>query len=92
MTTKITAPFTPEQVANLNNYQQSNVGHPFTCGNPDKTNEDHPDGNRGALVATIKGWICPFCLYTQDWAHAGMADARALDETKEHLTKLGFKL
>lgn len=25
------------------------------------------------LVATINGWICPTCDYTQDWAHEFMA-------------------
>ena len=32
----VTAPFTPEQVENLNRYQRSGDCHPFTCG-----------GNRG---------------------------------------------
>lgn len=41
--------------------------HPFTCAN----RSDHPvvAGDRGVLVPTVRGWICPFCDYTQDWAH-----------------------
>lgn len=41
--------------------------HPFTCGNRD----DHPEiaGDKGVLVPTTRGWICPICDYTQDWAH-----------------------
>ena len=41
--------------------------HPYTCGN----REDHPviAGDRGVLVPTTRGWICPICDYTQKWAH-----------------------
>jgi hypothetical protein len=41
--------------------------HPYTCGN----RSDHPDmaGDKGVLVPTVYGWICPFCDYKQDWAH-----------------------
>lgn len=66
--------FTPEQVARLWLYQFGpwrdpfdpigDVGlplhmHPFTCGNRD----DHPvvAGDKGVLVPTVRGWICPFC-------------------------------
>ena len=37
--------------------------HPYTCGNRD----DHPKvaGDKGVLVPTLRGWICPFCDYTQ---------------------------
>lgn len=40
-------------------------GHPYTCGN----REDHPvvGGDRGILVPTMRGWICPFCDYTQGY-------------------------
>lgn len=62
---KVTAPFTLEQVQSLNGFQHASGVHPFTCGN---------DQCRGILVATVRGWICPFCDYTQDWAHAFMAD------------------
>jgi hypothetical protein len=41
--------------------------HPFTCGN----RADHPviAGDHDVLVPTTRGWICPICDYTQDWAH-----------------------
>jgi hypothetical protein len=26
-------------------------------------------GDRGVLVPTVRGWICPFCDYKQNWAH-----------------------
>jgi hypothetical protein len=61
--------FTPEQVASLWAYQfgPGNTMHPFTCGNRD----DHPEiaGDKGILVPTTRGWICPICDYKQDWAH-----------------------
>lgn len=52
--------FTTDEVNNLNDYQHSGIFHPFTCG---------MDQCRATLVATVRGWICPFCDYTQDWAH-----------------------
>jgi len=61
--------FTPEEVLSLNEYQNSGVMHPFTCGGGHRT--EHPDGE-GLLVATTQGWICPYCEYRQDWAHDWM--------------------
>ena len=59
----IVAPFTPEQVAGLNNYQNRGELHPFTC----------RCGRN--LLATVTGWVCdgPGCDYTQNWAWAWMA-------------------
>lgn len=56
-----------EQVTKLNEWQACDHVHQFTCGRRD----DHPvvNGERGVLVATRYGWICPYCDYTQDWAH-----------------------
>jgi hypothetical protein len=56
----IQAPWTNEQVAALNRWQQSNWVHPFTC----RCGKD--------LVATREGWRCGSCDYTQDWAHDSM--------------------
>ncbi len=69
---KISAPFTPEQVAALNRFQRESRFHPFTCGRGRRTDRAHLDGE-GVLVATEAGWKCPYCDYTQDWAHAFMA-------------------
>ena len=63
--------FTPEEVLSLNDYQAAGVMHPFTCGGGRRT--EHPDGE-GILVATTKGWVCPFCDYRQNWAHVWMKD------------------
>jgi len=58
--------FTESEVESLNAYQHSNMFHPFTCGG-NRTDEHHLDGE-GLLVATVDGWKCPFCDYTQAWA------------------------
>ncbi|MDO9068508.1 MAG: hypothetical protein Q7W05_08630, partial [Deltaproteobacteria bacterium] len=79
---KIYAPFTPEQVQILNEVQANSRGempkfHPFTC--PSRGNADHAPANSDTdlLVATEKGWVCPFCDYEQNWAYAVMASPTA---------------
>lgn len=76
--------FTPQQVINLNTYQATAMFHPFTCGG-DRTGESHGGqaGDGGILVATVRGWICPFCDYTQTWA-AGLM----MGQDKSHETPL----
>ena len=64
MLTQIRAPFTIEQVVALNAYQRRGSFHPFTCGNFHEPTD---------LVATLQGWRCPRCTFTQDWAHEFMA-------------------
>lgn len=73
MSDEIRAPFTREQADGLNRWQAAGWVHPFTCG-----------GNHSGhvtLVATTEGWHCPevHCSYTQDWAHAFMADGPPLN-------------
>lgn len=79
--TKLCAPWTVEQVAALNRWQNTGHVHPFTCGN-DRMDAahvtyqaGHPDQDFGQLVASIHGWFCPVCSYRQDWAHDFMAAA-----------------
>lgn len=61
--------------------------HPFTCPNRgdgieyddngvgDYSAATHgtEGGDRGLLLATPGGWVCPSCGYTQGWAHGFMA-------------------
>ena len=62
--------------------------HPFTCPNRnegvtyDRIRSVADDalathglegGDRGLLIATPGGWVCPHCTYTQSWAYASMA-------------------
>lgn len=72
------APWTAEEVDNLNRYQRWGKMHEFTCPN------DHPDR---VLVAHRDGWHCPNpeCGYRQGWAHEFMlgftADQQKLMES-----------
>jgi hypothetical protein len=53
-----TAPWTKEEVKNLEARQE--ILHPYTC----------VCGDHIALVPTINGWKCPKgCGYKQSWAH-----------------------
>ena len=78
MSNMIFAPFSAEQVEKLNDYQRSDLVHAFTCGR----RGDPPHRGECELVATIKGWICVYCDYEQDWAHSFMADGSALENVK----------
>lgn len=79
---RITVPFTPEQVQSLNEYQASGHFHPFTCQN---VGSRHP-----VLVAAADGWRCPSCEYKQDWAHEWMADGSWHRGAAELLTMGGL--
>lgn len=67
MTGRLEAPWTHEQVDNLNTNQRRHppLWHEFTCSDP------HPGFDR-TLVATVNGWICPHCDYQQGWCHPFM--------------------
>lgn len=67
--TKIKTLWTQEHVDKLNEYQKSGQFHPYTCGSGNRTDEHHLDG-QGILVATLDGWKCPYCDYTQTWSHS----------------------
>lgn len=79
MIDQIKSPWTPEQVAALNQYQIDGRFHPFTCGGGNRRDQAHVayqakhGGDFGQLLATENGWVCPVCGYTQDWAHAFMS-------------------
>lgn len=65
MSHTIKSPFSPEQIASLEGFQECKSLHSFTC------------GDCGAdLKPTQNGWICSVsdCEYTQDWCHDFMAD------------------
>jgi len=65
MSEHIRAPFTAEQAAALNGFQQAGNMHPFTCA------RGHLSGHVSLVAVAEAGWICPVdtCDYTQDWAH-----------------------
>ncbi len=62
---------TKEQIESFNEYQESGVFHPFTCGT--KELHKHSD-DEDVLVAESEGLYCPSCNYRQDWAHSWMLD------------------
>jgi glutaredoxin len=66
--------FTPDEVVKLAAYQANDFWHPFTCPNRSDGNHRYVFGDVGALVPTTRGWICPFCDYTQNWAHSAMLE------------------
>ena len=70
--TTIYAPWTAEQVAQLNAWQKRSDRHPFTCGN---------DSQHYPLVAMRDGWICADCGYRQNWAHSMMTEPKANDHS-----------
>lgn len=75
----IKAPFTLEQVEKLKEWQNNHRVHPFTCA---KRSEPGHLGE-GKLVPTVRGWICPFCPYTQDWAHPAMVEGADKPKPRE---------
>jgi hypothetical protein len=75
--TTFTTPWTEEQCARLNEWQNCGWVHPFTC-KGQRSDRPHADYARahnqdlGQLVATPQGWVCPVCGYRQSWAHVFM--------------------
>lgn len=65
----IEAPWTDEQVERLNAHQRDRRFHPYTCGNRGGHPFEPEYGDHGVLRATREGWVCPYCDYTQKWAH-----------------------
>lgn len=73
---KLEAPFS-QPIANALNQSQVGVSkgmviHPYTCANRGDGRHGEEGGDTGVLIATITGWVCPHCSYTQDWAHPVM--------------------
>jgi hypothetical protein len=78
----IRAPWTQEVADALNAFQRAGRFHPFTCGSGNRGNEFHAAAianyglnDAGQLHATLNGWICMGCGYTQDWAFTFMVEA-----------------
>lgn len=71
-------PVNPNEVVHLAQHQMGDHKnpfarmHPFTCVNRGDGNHRDIYGDLGALIPTVRGWICPFCDYTQNWAHEFM--------------------
>lgn len=74
---KTDAPFTEEQVNNINAWQEIGFVHPLTC--PDNCDEF---GERMFAIET--GMFCPQCDgLKQEWVPTGVADGSLLASAKE---------
>ena len=69
----IKAPFTKEQVTNINIFQNNGRFHPFTCDCSEIDSDEHK-GQRGVLVATVEGLVCPYGKYKQNWVDSFMTE------------------
>ena len=70
MSGRVKAPWTAEQVKNLNDFQEAGIFHEFCCGGKIGGADCH-----AVLIATENGWVCPVnCGYTQDWANDFMTN------------------
>lgn len=63
---QVIPPWTPDQVASLNAFQEDGRMHEFTC--------NHSVCHVRTLVAGPEGWTCEGCGYKQHWAYDWMAD------------------
>jgi hypothetical protein len=75
-------PWTPTQVRALNERQRCGIVHPFTCRRRTKSPHWYKWGDFGILVATVSGWVCRDCGYTQDWAYDFMF--KGASPTRKH--------
>lgn len=68
----VTAPFTQDQVASLDGYQESPLFDPFMCGDESCRSMYHVP----LIAFPGTGWQCaiPDCSYTLDWCYSWMAD------------------
>lgn len=75
---RIYAPFSEEQVEQLQAFQDFGSWHAFTCGN------DHPRAVN--LIPDVDGFACPVadCDYEQAWAWIAMLDIRNLLGVNSH--------
>lgn len=73
-TDQATAPFTTQQVKNINAFQKSGVIHPFTCCTPKYCDRKGLLDDR-TLTAKEDGLHCK-CgkMPPQTWVHKGMAE------------------
>lgn len=60
---RIDAPWTQQQVDDLNAAQGSGYLHPYTCPGDLDTCHLHRE-----LIATVEGWVCGCDKYRQTWA------------------------
>lgn len=74
------APWTDDELANLNRFQTLGFMHEFTCCSPEEIPEcqRRTKQNGGMLTATTDGWVCPCGKYKQDWCYPYMLDVKKM--------------
>jgi hypothetical protein len=77
------APWSDEQVENINYYQQAGAFHPFTCRCP------HPVRN-SRLKAFSERLFCEHCKFEQLWVFPHMADGSAMKSWEDGMRKIGL--
>lgn len=75
--TTTSAPFTTNEIENINAYQDSGAMHPLTC-QSDEISRDHCERDNkiseGKLRAIKECLICPCGRYRQFWVHKSIAN------------------
>jgi hypothetical protein len=66
------APWSEDQVRNLEEWQATPWVHPYTCA--DCRDADPDVEEEHLLVPTVDGWTCPSCPRRQGWCLALMLD------------------
>jgi hypothetical protein len=67
-----TAPWTEDEVRNLEDWQSCPWVHAYTCGHC--RDADPLCDDEHALVPTVYGWRCPTCDMRQNWCMALMVN------------------
>lgn len=71
---KIGAPFTQEQIVNINKNQYNSSYHPLTCcggsNGQQKGCERVNNEGEGILIAKVDGLTCPCGEYKQTWTYS----------------------
>lgn len=77
--TEIRAPFTQEQVDQINRSQSGGM-HPFTCCSPEEIQGcTRASGEtQGILSCGTEGLVCPCGEYRQEWVHRRMTETPAI--------------
>lgn len=78
----VSAPWSDEQVANINRFQNAGAFHPFTCNCP------HPARNY-RLKAFTDRLFCEHCGFEQLWVFPDMANGSAMRSWEESMTRIG---
>ena len=78
MTSLRKAPFSPDEVQAINEYQTGTAHDlplpPITCAKRANRGHGWEGGDRGVLIATEEGLVCPTCKYTQDSVYPWAVD------------------